>query len=556
MSSASVNVTLSAPLEPPNGLWRVSLLPLTTLAGLYGLYILSTYGSRAKHLPPGPPTLPVIGNLAVFPRAFLHLKFTQWQKQYGEVFSLKVMDNTIIVLNTPSAVREIIDRRSISSSNRPKSIIADMITHGLNFGTCRYPDERWSVLRKSAMRVLNNQNIRKHRDYHRAEASQLMFDLVHDPQNWYTHIQRAVFSFGFGIVYGCRSPLITSEDVSDIIYVHPQFIDALEFGRLPPVDLFPILKLVPERFAKWKRIVKNIGSLHDTMYDRLLRKVESRMARGESTPGLMEEAIKEADEWGLDRELLMHLGGVLLAGMDTSSAALQVVILSLVNFPDAQKKAQEEIDRVVGSDRVPTWRDIPDLPYTMAFLEETMRFRPVGPLGLPHEMAQDENVDGILYPKGAVVFINTWAMFHDERYFDDADEFIPERFLKHVYGVKDPKNDDVARRPNMLFGGGRRRLTVTPKPKSQEMNICNLIWAFDFLPALDATGQPKFPDINGFSPGLTGNPLPFDCKINPRSAQRVEMIKQEFTKASEFLAPYELELSDKETLFNSTYRGS
>jgi cytochrome P450 len=56
--------------------------------------------------------------------------------------------------------------------------------------------------------------------------------------------------------------------------------------------------------------------------------------------------------------------------MDTSSAALQVVVLALVNFPDAQRKAQEEMDRVVGSDRVPTWSDIPNLPYTMAFLEE------------------------------------------------------------------------------------------------------------------------------------------------------------------------------------------
>jgi cytochrome P450 len=104
---------------------------------------------------------------------------------------------------------------------------------------------------------------------------------------------------------------------------------------------------------------------------------------------------------------------------------------------------------------------------------KTMRFRPMGPLGLPHEMVQDENVDGMLYPKGAVVFINTCivlapmpsfilltmatgAMFHDERYFEDADEFIPERFLKHTLGVKDPKIDDIARRPNMLFGGGRR----------------------------------------------------------------------------------------------------
>lgn len=59
-----------------------------------------------------------------------------------------------------------------------------------------------------------------------------------------------------------------------------------------------------------------------------------------------------------------------MEGSDTSSASLQNVVLCLVVFPEAQKKAREEIDRVVGEDRVPTWDDIPNLPYTMALIDE------------------------------------------------------------------------------------------------------------------------------------------------------------------------------------------
>jgi cytochrome P450 len=103
---------------------------------------------------------------------------------------------------------------------------------------------------------------------------------------------------------------------------------------------------------------------------------------------------------------------------------LQGVVLALIAFQDKQKKLHEEIDRVIGGERPPTWDDIPNLPYLLAFLEEVRqepdvsedlvsllslqchRFRPVGPLGLPHEMVHDEWVDGMLLPKDSVVFMN------------------------------------------------------------------------------------------------------------------------------------------------------
>ena len=68
--------------------------------------------------------------------------------------------------------------------------------------------------------------------------------------------------------------------------------------------------------------------------------------------------------------LYRHLGGVLLEGSDTCSAALQNVILALTIYPEVQKRAAEELDRVVGGDRAPAWEDIPNLPYTLALIEE------------------------------------------------------------------------------------------------------------------------------------------------------------------------------------------
>ncbi|KAJ6562395.1 hypothetical protein B0H19DRAFT_1234023 [Mycena capillaripes] len=107
---------------------------------LYSIYLSS---KRQHGLPPGPPTLPFIGNIHIFPRQQLQYKFTEWAKIYGDVFSLKVMHLTIIVLNSPTTVKEVIDKRGATSSNRPASIMVDIVTpDNVNLGSGRYGNDR------------------------------------------------------------------------------------------------------------------------------------------------------------------------------------------------------------------------------------------------------------------------------------------------------------------------------------------------------------------------------------------------------------------------------
>ena len=118
-------------------------------------------------------------------------------------------------------------------------------------------------------------------------------------QNWYSHLRRYTTSYALGIIYGKRGPTLSSPDVVDFMDVHPKFINALEIGTMPPVDLFPILTLVPERWANWKKIVRNIRHLHETLYDRLLSTVEKRMADGNGTGVFLEQMITKAQQYGL-----------------------------------------------------------------------------------------------------------------------------------------------------------------------------------------------------------------------------------------------------------------
>jgi cytochrome P450 len=79
-------------------------------------------------------------------------------------------------------------------------------------------------------------------------------------------------------------------------------------------------------------------------------------------------------------------------------------------FPEVQRKAQEEIDRVIGSGRLPVVADRPNLPYINAIVKEILRWHPVAPMGLPHMTTEDDICEGYLIPKGAYIMPNVWLV--------------------------------------------------------------------------------------------------------------------------------------------------
>ena len=70
------------------------------------------------------------------------------------------------------------------------------------------------------------------------------------------------------------------------------------------------------------------------------------------------------------------------AGADTTRAVLSWWALAMLLYPDVQKRAQDELDAVVGRSRVPTFADMPRLPYVCAIVKEAVRWRPVAPMGV------------------------------------------------------------------------------------------------------------------------------------------------------------------------------
>ena len=79
-------------------------------------------------------------------------------------------------------------------------------------------------------------------------------------------------------------------------------------------------------------------------------------------------------------------------------------------FPEAQQKAQAELDNVIGADRHPTFEDRVSLPYVNAVLKETLRWHPVLPFAIPHKSTEDETYNGYHIPAGTVLIPNNWCV--------------------------------------------------------------------------------------------------------------------------------------------------
>ncbi|KAJ7843055.1 cytochrome P450 [Mycena olivaceomarginata] len=528
------------------------LLPLAL--GVLCLFLwLRNVGSREAGLPPGPPTVPLLGNLHLFPTEFAHYKFTEWARKYGGIYSLKMGPGTAIVLTDAAAVKELMDKRSGSTVDRPPMHVADLVAGGLNMVLSRYT-ENWRTLRRTAHTILTPQASARHLPIQQAEASQLLHDLLRHPQGFYTHIRRYSNSVILSVLYGKRAPRYETPETTAFFNAQHEWELVLEPGATPPVDLIPILKYIPERWAKWKRDCAKTRKLQRDLYFGLLDETKERLRNGDENGSYMEEILTRQEEFGMDREITGYLGGVLIeGGSDTTSSYLQSLILALIAYPETQRKAQEEVDRVVGEHRMPTLNDLEEMPYIRAMILETHRFRPVAPLMIPHCTLTAEEYNGFIIPQGTTIFVNAWGIFHDPELYDDPENFIPDRYLLTENGTK-PGVDGSDLRPTYAFGVGRRICPgIHLAQNSININAMNLVWAFNFTTDTDAEGNPIELDTFDYQKGILTGPRPFKCKISPRSVEKAEIIEREFLEAADTFSKFEFGLSseDKEFVANS-----
>ena len=160
----------------------------------------------------------------------------------------------------------------------------------------------------------------------------------------------------------------------------------VEPGATPPVDIFPILKWIPQRFFNnWITRSRNVGIAMNRLFGRMVSHVIQRRMKSGSRPCFLDNILDQQEKLQLNRNELNFLCGTLMeGGSETSSSVILTFIQAMIKYPYVQIIAQQEIDSVMGEDRSPLWSDYVKLPYVSQIVKETMRWRPLTPLAFPH----------------------------------------------------------------------------------------------------------------------------------------------------------------------------
>lgn len=160
----------------------------------------------------------------------------------------------------------------------------------------------------------------------------------------------------------------------------------METGNTPPVDIIPALNYIPESlFGHWKSRARSVSRVMNQLYGQYLDIVLQRREQNIHKDSFVDRVLDQNEKLEFNRHQLYFLGGFLSeGGSDTSSSMIIAFIHAMTRWPEVSKKAQAEIDKVVGEDRTPRWEDYDHLPYVAATVKEALRWRPVVPLAFPH----------------------------------------------------------------------------------------------------------------------------------------------------------------------------
>ncbi|KAH8698126.1 putative cytochrome P450 oxidoreductase [Phaeosphaeriaceae sp. PMI808] len=492
------------------------------------------YGHRTKHMPPGPPTLPFIGNAHLIPGAYTHIQFTEWAKQYGKLYMLKVGNANMAVITDRRLIKEVIDRKSAIYSHRPHSYVShELITKGNHLLVMHYGN-KWRTFRRLVHQHLMESMVdSQHVDIVNAEAIQMVRDYLLKPKDHMLHPKRYSNSITNSIVYGIRTADSDSSNMQRLYKLMEEWSQIMEQGATPPVDLFPFLKRVPERFfGNYVTRARGIGHQMENLYLDILRKVEKRREGGQNLSSFMDRVLDSQEKNNLPRHQLQFIGGVLMeGGSDTSSSLTIAIIQALIENPEIQRKAHKEIDQVVGHGRSPVWDDIKNLPYINMIVKEGHRWRPILPLCFPHALGEDIDdwVDGKLLPKGTIIVINTWGIHMDPEQPHDPSKFIPERYAEHSLLAPEYVPGGFEARDHYGYGVGRR---ICPGIHLAERNmllgIAKLLWAFKFE---KGDGPLDNDPVKGYHHGFLYCAKDYACNPVVRSQEIRGTIEREFDVA-------------------------
>ncbi|EJC99662.1 cytochrome P450 [Fomitiporia mediterranea MF3/22] len=473
-------------------------------------------------LPPGPKGLPLIGNILDMPEAEEWEAARKWGEKYGPVIHVKNLGTSYIFVNSYQAAVDLFEKRWSIYSSRPKIPLWELESWDWFMPVMPYGDELRRA-RQLMHRFFQPAAVVDYLEMQTQVTRKMLQNLLNTPEMFPEIANHAAGETILKMTYGYQ----VMEKDDPYVALGIRGLDAFaEAEGFFLVNALPWLKYLPSWFpgTQFKRIAKEGLKNSLDMYYGQYKLAKEKFAKGSVVPSMSSKLIEAslADDTVINDEMLVAkvTSTAYGAGVDTTVSSLHSFLLAMVLYPEVQRRAQEELDKVVGKDALPSFDDRQNLPYLNAVIKETYRWQIVAPLAAAHTATEDDVYNGSFIPAGAIVLPNLWAMMKDPTTYPNPDQFIPERWLPQD-GKESPL--DVYK---IVFGIGRRVCTGRHfADNAIFMGTASLLAAFNFSKALDEHGVPITPGQEYYT-HFVRHPRPFKYSLTPRSEKIASIIHQ------------------------------
>ncbi|EOA26276.1 hypothetical protein CARUB_v10023049mg [Capsella rubella] len=454
-------------------------LPLLLLPPLLIIFLLRS----PKNLPPGPPRLPILGNIHQL-GSLPHRTLRDLSLKYGPVITVYLGSVRTVVVHSPETAEEVLKLHDSECCTRPKlSIAKSFFYDGLGLGFTRWGDYYREVRKLCVLELFSVRRANSFR-YIRDEELSRLVDSLSDSAAAGSSVDLTAKMVKFVASFTCRMAFGLSFQGSgmDNERFFELFTEAnTVIGKFAAADIFPGFGWIIDRISGLESSRRKSFKDLDTFYQKAIvahrenKKTEER----EDLIDVLLKLQRQETKIGSNRITDAHIKAILMdlfvAGVDTSAISMDWTMAELARHPRVMKKVQAEIRERVGDNGIVTYDDLEGLEYLKMVIKETWRLHATSPILIPREAMTKFKIKGYdIYP-GTRIQVNAWAIGRSPDVWKDPEEFIPERFIGSNV---DSRGTSYELLP---FGSGRRGCPAMNVGLSTvEYALANLLYHFDW----------------------------------------------------------------------------
>eukprot|EP01018_Ginkgo_biloba_P026974 Gb_02300 [translate_table: standard] len=441
-------------------------------------------GTKSKlGLPPGPRPLPIIGNLHMIGKQ-PYIKPRDLSEKYGPIIFLRLGSVPTVVVPSPQMAKLFLKDHDLPFASRPTTSAAKYMAYNNRDIAFAPYGPYWRQMRRicilellSPKRVQSFKFIREEEVSHTIQ-SLLRASTVNGTSNPNAvDVSRAVSTLSSDLISRMAFGRKYSDEALDSRGFKAMIQLVLFLTGVPNIaDFIPCLGWIDLQgiMRRQKKVFKVLNAFFDKIIE------EHRLHQNRQHKDLVDVLLEISEDNSVEirvteDNLKAVISNMLVAGTDTSAATLEWAMYELLKNPSTMKNLQQELKTIVGLKRRVEESDLPHLEYLHSVVKETLRLHPPAPLLIPHESTDASTVAGYQIPCKTRLLVNVWAIGRDPKIWEDAEKFIPERFIGSSIDFNGQHFEFIP------FGSGRRgcpgmQLAVV----GLELALAQLLHCFDW----------------------------------------------------------------------------